>query len=278
MMYAIQNLRKYCFNQKKTLGTAERFLFVIFAIALAACTQPNTVQPMTSLATAKTIVFVPIVPSVFRVGQTGITILQNNLDVADDSSWDLNETAFEAVSKSVSTQYKLTLSVPENSPSSDDPDLHDILSSQLHTTASPDLFIVLSASDQSHPHVPYPNVLRSIGVSHYVGDLFGTEYPVIHTYLMLTVFDGKTLDKIYATPLMMNPQRQVDGDFVQKVLFVIGGGPKYPINSLVGFDWEDKWSAMSDAQHQLLEDKTKTLISQSLQYTIKQLKLEGPPT
>jgi hypothetical protein len=98
---------------------------------------------------------------------------------------------------------------------------------------------------------------------------FGDSPPVVHTFLLLSVIDGKTMKTIYDTPLMLDPGTLPKRGLAE--LLNLNQPAVFPGMPLEDFDWQDNWSDMTEAQHQQIEQATKDLLTQSIIYTLSQM-------
>jgi hypothetical protein len=230
---------------------------------------PPSVAPITSVPVAKSIIVVPSVPKEFRVGATGLTVFQNNLDIVDDSGWGLNQLAYDTALKVLTPTFQVSEALP-NSEIGDADDAGDDVRQDVHVAQSPDLYVVIGPSYFAYPDPQYPVILRDVGVSEDVSS-FVKLAPVVHTYLLLSLVDGKTLKTLYSTPLMMDPSRQMP----TCVMCVLGGGAFYPTGPLENFFWTDQWDNMTKSQQEQIQDETKSLLSASIAYTLTKMNLQN---
>ena len=81
---------------------------------------------------------------------------------------------------------------------------------------------------------------------------------------MLAVLDGRTYRTLTKVHLMMDPRRPLENG----ALLIKSGGPLYPVQPLDGFDWKDEWRDFTAEQKELIRSQVKSLLTQSISYTI----------
>lgn len=248
----------------------------LMMLGLAGCA--DTVTPMTSVPPAKTVVVIPSIPPGFRVatlGSFGALGFGNTLDIVDDHDWHLNQLAVDAASKVLSPKYDVSSVIPDtilidtqsrlDAATGLGTDVGTVIKEHVSPLPPADLYIVLCVSFRSHHHAGnIPLLYEDIGVSKQ-RDPLGTIDPLVHTYLLLTVVDGKTFKTIYDTPLMFDPKLRPPPHMLVE--------DSYPTMSLNGFDWKDHWAEMTSEQHQLIEKTVKDLLAASIPYTLKQMNI-----
>ena len=162
---------------------------------------------------AKTIIIVPSIPKEFRLATTGLTVFANDLDIIDDSSWGLNQVAYDAALKGLPAGYQVSEQLPDiefaDPQSRLDvmdglglvPDIGDLVRQHVHVSQAPDLYFVLCLSARAYTYPNQPNIGVDFGADELRGPFGGTTTPALHTFLLLTIVDGKSMKPLYATPL-----------------------------------------------------------------------------
>lgn len=246
-----------------------RALAPIFAIfVLASCTniQPDTVSVP---ATAKTIAVVVSIPPQIRIATTGLTVFENALDVVDVPDWHLTEIAKGAAIDALSRRFQIVPASVDGTIVDSDAKFDKMLDSSLaiesevrsrvHTAVLVDLYLVISLGNTAQPYDPRPNVYYGIGVSK-ERNMFRTFAPVAHTFLQMTILDGRTDKVIASRPLGNTP--------------TAGWSSRdLPVDPLQGFAWKDYWHEMTDAQHDLIREHIQKLLATSVAYTIHKMNL-----
>ncbi|MDE2240754.1 MAG: hypothetical protein KGJ73_12615 [Rhodospirillales bacterium] len=242
--------------------------------ALAGC---STSTPFV-LPPAKSIVIVPAITKNFRVATTGITVFQNNLDIIDDSSWHLNQLAYDTAVKVLSPAYQVSEASPDaalwkdlNGWSFFEPfNIGNKIKQHVHVTSLPDLFLFISISDPPPTGEQYPDILRAVGISKqrvWVTNIT----PVAHAYLELSVIDGRTFRVLDQAPLSMPQKKQAPKIGISDGTFFYGGGGRLPIAELDNFPWRDHWADLTAAEQHEAEDTIRNLITASESYTLTQV-------
>lgn len=238
-------------------------------LLLAACAAPQipivAVPPST-----RTIAVVPSIPPNFRVATTGITAFENALDIVDITDWHLDDVAFEAAASVLSPRYQVVRVDADVVDA--DTKLDQMLngSSSLEKQAgkfirkdSPaDLYLVISLSNTAQPYRELHNVYVGVGISK-MRDLFVIRDPSVHTYLMVTVLDGKTGKTLVTTPLQ-KPSGQTASPFQDS---------SEPKETVEGIAWKDYWHEWDAGQQDLVRDRTRALLAQAVVNTVRQLRI-----
>jgi hypothetical protein len=252
-------------------------LFGFLVSCLSGCGQ-GTIEPVTALPAAKTIVVVPSVPKAFRLATTGLTVFNNYLDIVDESGWGLNQIAYDAVVKGLPAGYQVSEALPDSELVDEQSRLDaadglglvanvgDLVKNHVHVAQAPDLYIVLCVSARAYPYSEQPNIGIDVGADEMRGPLAGATTPGLHTFLLLTVVDGKTLKPIYDTPL------KTTNDLKGPLSGLLGPSIP-PIKSLDGFAWQDKWSDLTQAQQDRMKAETQSLLAQSVEYTVSHMEM-----
>ncbi len=245
-------------------------------LMLAALTGCSTSTPVV-LPPAKSIVIVPAIPKNFRVATSGLTVFQNNLDIIDDSSWHLNQLAYDTAVKALGPAYQVSEASPDAALWKDlddwsflGQDIGNEIKQHVHVTSLPDLFLFISISDPTPDGEGFPDILRAVGISKQRVWITNMT-PVAHAYLELSVIDGRTFRVLDQVPLSMDPKDQVPKDGLNDGTFINGGGPTLPIAELDNFPWRDHWADLTAAEQHEAEDTIRNLITASESYTLTQV-------
>jgi hypothetical protein len=250
-----------------------KFGFLILsALSLTSCAD-NRPPPVTVPPSAKTIAIVSSIPPAIRIATTGLTVFENALDVVDVPDWHLDDAAADAASAALVPRYEVVRARIDGWVVDTDTKLDKLVSQtsaltkqireRAHTDAPVDLYLVISLSNTAQPYVDRPNVFIGVGARK-MRHIFYTLSPVVHTFLQMSVLDGKTYDVIATTPLQIAPRNWGS---------LITVSASSPIGELKNFEWKDTWHEMSAAQHDLIHDQLVTLLSQSVTYTIREMQL-----
>jgi hypothetical protein len=242
------------------------------ALVLTSCAplRPETVDVPPA---DKTIAVVSSIPSQIRIATTGMTVFENALDVVDVPDWKLADVAADAATSQLSPYYMVVRASVSGPIVDSDTKLdkafkgtwsiEDQLRQRVHADQPVDLYLVISLGNAAQPYTGMPNVGVGIGVSK-MRDPFRTRPPVVHTYLQMTVIDGKTQKLIATRPLENSPSPSGE---------LFGGTVTTPTEPLDGFQWKDYWHEMSDAQQDLIRDRIKALLASAVAYTIREMHL-----
>jgi hypothetical protein len=250
-----------------------RIICIVAMTAILAACVPDTVPVVQVPASVEKVALIAAIPHVLRLGTTGMTVFENSLDQVDITAWHLDDVAFDAAQAALSPRYQLERATTDIDPSL----LHGnffqkyagaMIHDHVHTSSAADLYLVLSTSQLTHPDVDRPIILQDIGVSKDRTPI-GLLSPVAHTYLLLTIVDGKDFHIIATTPLLMDPARPSE----RERLFMSAGGAAFPVQPLDGFDWKDQWKDLTPDQQNLIHTQIVTLLKESISYTIAQSKI-----
>jgi hypothetical protein len=272
----------------KKIGPLCLYLLLSACSTFAPPAPPQTVPSIP--ATVKTIAVLPEVPNQFSVEAAGTTFLESALDVVNVPDWHMRDLVYQAAAETLSPRF--TVARAETDVFISDPEseidkkwLHstkfenlvrqhvrvdrsfdrliDRLVDQPEDQASEppiDLYVVISLSDVANIDVGMKNVYRGIGISKVKSPL-KPHAPIVHTFMLVTVLDGKTFKTLGYSPLMVSPgdsKQLVDSDAVEGM----------PQQTMTSFDWHDKWADMSGAQKQRIESSVKNLLTKSVSYTL----------
>ena len=228
-------------------------------------------EPVAVPASAKTIAVVSAVPPEFRVATTGMTVFENALDVVDVADWHLDDVAADAAMAALSARFQPVRAKVDGPVKDLDTKLDklfggtDQLSEQVRRTVQVekpvDLYLVVMPSGE---YRGLPNINIGVGISK-VRVPFGTNPPAVHTYLKLALLDGQTLKVIGEAPVRKAPGKP-PGHAAQK---------DHPSERLDGFEWKNNWHEMSEAQQDLIRDRVKALLTESIPYTIREMRLSS---
>ena len=242
-------------------------IFAVVALLLASCASDETLVVTVPPGTHR-IAVVTSLPREFRVATTGFTVFENHLDLVDISDWRLNDVAFEAA-RAALPGYDVTHASTDAAiydPANmfqKTPGLGDLVREHAHAEGPQDLYVVIYADQGAYPNSQEKEILQDLGVSKLRSPI-GTISPVVHTYLMLAVLDGRTYAVLTKVHLMMDAQRPLESG----ALLIKSGGPLYPVQPLDGFDWKDDWRDFTPEQKELIRSQVNSLLKQSISYTI----------
>ncbi len=240
--------------------------------ALAACASPT--PPVVAVPKASnTIAIISAVPPVVRLAATGLLVFDNSLDITDVPDWHLETVALDAATRALSPRYHVAYTATdtqfgeaESRGSGDwaagaDLDADGLVQKYSRAETPVDFLVVLCPSAQSFPYDSYPYVFQYIGVSK-LRDPILTFAPVAHTYLLVTIYDGKTLKKVAQTPNLLpsGPSLPMPMNADQR---------NYPWELLRGFEWKDSWAKLTADQQALIRDRIIHLLAASLTYTLQ---------
>ena len=265
--------------------------FLILAMMLGSCAQQDmSPQPLDS-DTVKTIVIIPSVPSDFRVATAGLGLLPgsgDHLDLVDDSSWRLNELVFDTAALALSSQYTVSEALPDTDLGDEVvketnflgnvPDIGSLLQRHVHSLPPADIYIVIDAAPSANASMLQytPNVLQGLGVSYQDAPLHNL-LPAVHTYLLLTIVNGRSFKTVLSSPLRLpyspaaTPPSVLDDAF----------GPSSPADLLADFHWQTTWAEMTQSQKMQILTDVDGLLERSIPYTLSLMSrciAEGEPS
>lgn len=247
-------------------------------LALTAC-DPSTVTTVTSIPPgAQTVVIVPSVPESLIVATRGVTIFGNNLDQPSIADWHLADLIYSSAKQALEPRYQVSEAIPNqqlidtqsrlNAALDHDDGVAQALSQLVHISPAPDLYVVFCVSARSHPYVDTPTTpyfMQDIGVSNQLAP-FGLPSLVptvtVHTYLEVTVIDGKSMKVLGDTPLLMPP----DSNIIHGPL--MSRNDPMPERGLKDFDWHDNWADMTHDEQTLIRATIEDLLQKSVPYTV----------
>lgn len=246
------------------------FAVLLASIFVAGCAAQQV--PVVNVPpSAKTVAIVPSLIPQFRVATTGLTAFENHLDLVDMRSWHLDDVIYSAAASTLSGRFEVSRATADSVIIDTDSrfdkavagenDVATAVRDHVHADKPVDLYIVFCASAASHPYYGRPNILEDIGISK-LRDPFITRAPGLHTFLLVTVVDGKTFKAIAALPLYDDPTKT----------YARLTGSEYPSRALDGFDWKDNWNELTDGQHRMVIEQTKSLLSEAVAYTLSRAK------
>lgn len=228
-------------------------------------------------ADAKTVVVVPSVPDKLNVVTRGVTIFGNDLDQPDIKDWDLPGLIYTSTKQALGARYVVSEAVPKDAlidyqskmtaALDSDDGIANLLASEIKISPAPDLYIVYCVSARSHPYVDAlgtPYFMQDIGVSD-MRPLLGLPGvpPAVHSFLEVTIIDGRTMKVLADTPLLMPL-----GKFTEpRPLY--GHQYAYPIQELKHFEWHSKWADMPPAEQAKIRSTIEALLQTSVTYTIQ---------
>lgn len=248
------------------------FVLVGAALLLTSCASEHP-TPVTVPQSAKTIAIVSSIPPQIRVAETGITVLQRGYEIVQVPDWHLDDISADAASATLALRYDVVRAKTDAWIDDSVYNLDKIIGrtgalskfvrDHAHVEKPVDLYLLISLDDTPQPYDQSSTVLVGVGVSK-MRHIFYTLPPAVHTFVRLTLIDGKTFEVIATTPVEHTP-RGAGG--------ILGMPESSPTENLDNFDWKDPWSKMSEAQHDVIRATLTTLLSASVTYTIKEMQL-----
>jgi hypothetical protein len=243
---------------------------------LAACSTFTAPPPPKSVptipTTARTVAILAEAPNQVQVETAGTTFLENALDIVNVRDWHMPDLVYETAAATLSRRFTVTratsdvfISVPESEFDKwrHSTKLEALVRQHAHVDEPVDLYVVISLSHEADIDVDMKNVYRGIGISK-VKSPFKAHAPIVHTFMLVTVLDGKTFKTLGYSPLMVSPEdskKLVDKDAVKDM----------PQQTLTGFVWHNTWHEMSAAQKRQIETSVKNLLTKSVAYTLGQM-------
>jgi hypothetical protein len=100
-----------------------------------------------------------------------------------------------------------------------------------------------------------------------------TRPPVVHSYVLATIMDGKTFKIISQMPLLLPPHKRQGWGPFGNAAWGVGGA--YPEELLPNFEWKARWSDLTEDQRTLIHDKITYLLSTSTYYTLQTALMAG---
>jgi len=252
-----------------------RVLLLMAALAaLAACAAEK--PPVLASTTAyKSVAIIAAIPSRINLGTTGLTAFDNGDDPVDVPEWHLDNIALDTATRALSGRYRIAYALADDQFVDSDSPLSATLE---HTTAiqdyarthaqadhPADIFIVLCESVRVFSANARPEVIQFMGAFKFYDPIL-TRPPVVHSYILATIMDGKTFKIITETPLLLPPHKRQGGAFGNGAW---GAGGAYPELLLTGFQWKDHWRDLTEDQRTLIHDKITYLLSTSTYYTLQ---------
>lgn len=247
-------------------------IYPLILALLAGCT-PTSVKPIPNLPTAaRTIVIVPSVPPYLILATQ--SLLGGHVETPSIRRWDLDNLVYRSAKSVLSSTFSVSEAIRStqifDTQSRLDAAINDDVVAEkviqlIKTPTRPDLYIVFCVSDRSHPYVNshVPGFMDDIGVSTMTGP-FGPLTPLLHTFLEMSVIDGKTMKLISDTPILVHPvsERAI------RLLRINFENP-YPYIPLHHFKWHERWSRMSLDQRTLIRHDVERLLVKAVTYTVK---------
>lgn len=247
-------------------------IYPVILALLAGCT-PTSVKPISTLPiAARTIVIVPSLPPYLFLATQGL--LSGHVETPSIQGWDLDNLVYRSAKSALPASFSVSELIPSTQiidtqsrldAAIDDNLIPEIIKKLIKTPTRPDLYIVFCVSARSHP---YANAhvlgfMEDIGVSTMTGP-FGPLTPLLHTFLEMSVIDGKTMKLISDTPILIHPV----SERASRLLNINFENP-YPSVPLHHFKWHEHWSRMSSDQRALIRQDVERLLVKSVTYTVK---------
>jgi hypothetical protein len=258
----------------KNINRARTFCFVLtLGSMLASCTARGTPPSVTTITPAQTVAIVPSIPLEFRVATEGLIV--NHLDTIDDSNWRLNDLAFYIAAGAFAQSFNVSEVLPDTDLGKAEseqtnflngaPDLGTILRQHIHTSKPADVYIVFDAAPSADGELinPGSGILKGVGISDQ-NTVGGPLCPAVHTFLLMTVINGKSFKTIFSLPLRVSSLP----DKKSSVLINLFGDMGYPAKTLQNFKWQSTWAAMSEDQQKQIMDAVDQLLATSIPYTL----------
>jgi hypothetical protein len=222
----------------------------------------------------KTIAIVPAFPVSFRVETLGPTVFGNKVDAIDMRGWGLEQAATDIAKQSLSPKYQVTEVPPDPAFDDDRSELNpfvnssdnagDFVRDHVHAQPVPDLYIVLTPDTRAEPYISEPVQPIAFGIMKMKAPFgFPVMHPFLHTFLELSIVDGRTFKLLYETPLLVPNTLKLP--LADKLVYA-----REPLD--VG-EWHREWADMTDAQRALIESSARDLLVRSLTYTLGQMQI-----
>jgi len=254
-----------------------RVLVLVAALVALACCTPESPPNIAISNSDKSIAIIAAIPPQIRLATTGLTVFDNSLDVADVPEWHLDSVARDAAVHALSPRYRIAYAMTDSEfadPESrlevaldDTTTIQTYARSHARADSPVDLFVVLCLSARAFPYTDYPDVFQFIGVSK-LRDPILTRAPVVHSYVLATILDGRTFKIITETPLFLPPHKRTSW-------MAWGVGGNYPEEQLQDFQWKDLWRNLTTDQKNLIRDRITYLLSTSIYYTLQTTLVAG---
>jgi len=85
----------------------------------------------------------------------------------------------------------------------------------------------------------------------------------LHSFLEMTIVDGKTMEVIDDSPVIMPPGSNVTAGAL------MSRNDPFPEKGLNGFQWHNHWSAMTPGQQQQIRSEIATMLTEAVGYTVQ---------
>lgn len=245
------------------------------ALALLAACAADRPPVLANTAAYKSVAVIAAIPSKIDLGTTGLFVFDNDHDTVDVPDWHLDSLALDAATRALSPHYRIAFALADDQFVDTDSPLTAALEhstviqdyARKHAQAGhpADIVIVLCESVRVFPNTNPPPIIQFVGVQK-LRDPLLTRPPFVHSYILATIMDGKTLNIITETPLLLPPHKRAGGPFGNGAW---GVGGAYPEELLPGFQWKDHWRDLTEDQRTLIHDKITYLLSTSTYYTLQ---------
>lgn len=247
-------------------------IFLLVAIFLSSCaTKPDKFSPIDSQG--KTIAIISSIGPRIIVGTTGITVFENAKDVVEVPEWNLDSIATQSANAALSPRFaiipatrnamivdsdtRLDKSVSTNYA------ISDAVRTKAHIESAVDLILIISLSNTAQNYTGRSTVDYGVGVSKW-RDPFATRPPHVHTFLEMTILDGRNYNVISQSPLKIH----------SKTRTMFGGDESVPIDPIDDFEWKDHWVEMTAEQHEIIHQKISELLKEAIPFTIQKMGLK----
>jgi hypothetical protein len=259
----------------------KRLLILIAALAALSACAPERPPVLASAAQYKSIAIMSAIPAKIELGTTGIFVFDNDSDVVDVPDWHLSGIALDAAKRALAGHYQIAYSMTDDQFYDQDSPLVAMLSkstsiqdyARQHARADApvDLIVVLCESLQAFSSNARPEVIQFVGAYKFRDPIL-TRPPVVHSYILATLMDGRTFKIISQDPLLMPQHKRAGGAFGNGAW---GAGGAYPEELMEGFQWKDHWSDLTEDQRNLIHDRIVYLLSTSTFYTLQTTLMAG---
>jgi hypothetical protein len=244
----------------RSVGAASIF------VCLTACANRPSAVAVGAIKPDASIGIVASIPPELRI-ESGSAFSGLHVDLVDVTQWRLSALAADAAMRTLSTRYKIVPTTVSGYIVDTDVKLEKAFNEtraietqtrdRVHVDGSVDYLLVICYGNAAQPYRPGAADMVAVGVKKMY--TVWNRPPVLHTYLQVSLLDGKT-DRVIATePLAIASHSFAFGD--------------EPVEALDGFEWHENWSEMAPEQQKLIEDHVKQMLEQAIPYTLKEMKI-----
>ena len=243
-------------------------LLLGLAVLLSACTA-HPGSPQHPAALTRSIAIVSALGPNILVGSTGGPASENTSESVAVPDWDLDGVALAAARTELSRRFEVASAsrAPDQAPGrpalASTAAILDAARDGVLTPVPADLILVLSLSNTAQNQQGHPTVDYGVGISKWRSPLSIVRPAYVHTFLAVTLIDGRSQTVITQASLKMKAREPS----------LLGATETLPFVPLESFEWHNHWADMTNRQHEQIHQLLTTLLKEAVPYTLEKMPL-----